>query len=135
MIFKISNKIKILLSSLIAAVVLLLVIFSGIGMGKKIAQAAITVQTSKNVVVALQYFYRDQNHYPTAVEFADQNLMLNYMSNFPLPDYPSSNCSQSFVYKRADAGSFQLSFCLPSSSGVYQSGWNTISGSPSATVK
>lgn len=124
--FHFSNKIKILLSSLIAAVVLLLAIVWGINNGKKIAQAKIIIQTSKNAVSALQYFYQDQNRYPTAVEFADQNLMLNYMSNFPLPDYPSSNCSQSFVYKRADAATYQLSFCLPTAEGGYQAGWNMM---------
>ena len=126
--FHFSNKIKILLSSLIAAVVLLWAIFGGLSQGQKISQSQIITQTAKNVAAALNYFYQDQNRYPSATEFADQNLMLTYMTNFPLPNYPSSSCSQSFVYKRADAGSFQLSFCLPTAEGSYQAGWNTISG-------
>lgn len=124
--FHFSNKIKILLSSLIAAVVLLLAIFGGLGQGKKISQAQIIIQTAKNVIVALQYFYQDQNRYPSATEFENQNLMLVYFSNFPLPDYPSSNCSHSFDYKRPDAAEFQLSFCLPTAQPGYVAGWNTV---------
>jgi len=127
--FYFSNKIKILLSSLIVAVVLLLVIVWGVNTGKKIAQAKILIQTSKSAASALQYFYQDQNRYPTATEFENQNLMLTYFSNFPLPNYPSSACSQSFVYKRPDPATFQLSFCLPTAQGGYGAGWNTINGS------
>ncbi len=127
--FHFSNKIKILLSSLIAAVVLLLAVVGGVNNGKKIAQAKILIQTSKSAASALQYFYQDQNRYPTATEFENQNLMLSYFSNFPLPNYPSSACSQSFVYKRADPAAFSLSFCLPVASSGYQAGWNNINGS------
>jgi hypothetical protein len=123
-----SNKYKIAITVLLAAVVLLLVIVWGIARGKSIAQAKIIVQTSQNTVKALKYFYQDQNRYPSAVEFADQNLMLNYMSNFPLPDYPSSVCSQSFDYKRSDDNDFQLSFCIPIADGGFKAGWNTVNG-------
>jgi hypothetical protein len=124
--FHFSNKIKILLSSLIAAVILLLAIVWGINTGKKIAQAKIIIQTSKSAALALQYFYQDQNRYPTATEFENQSLMLTYFSNFPLPNYPSSACSESFVYKRAEPAAYSLSFCLPTVEGGYQAGWNSI---------
>jgi 4-amino-4-deoxy-L-arabinose transferase-like glycosyltransferase len=127
--FQISNKLKIFLSSLAAAVVLLLVVFWGANTGKQIAQAQFIAATSQNAAGALQYFYQDQNRYPTAEEFENQNLMLNYLSNFPLPNYVSAKCSQSFVYKRIDTNSFQLSFCLPVAEGNYQAGWNNLSGS------
>lgn len=127
--FQFSNKIKIFLSSLAAAVILLVAIFYGVSTGKKIAQSEMLIKTARSAAQAAQYFYQDQNRYPTPAEFADQNLMLNYMSNFPLPDYASSGCNQSFVYKRSDVNSFQLSFCLPISSGSYQAGWNNLSGS------
>jgi hypothetical protein len=126
--FHFSNKIKILLSSLIAAVVLLLAVVWGAANGKKIAQAKILIQTSQNTISAMQYFYQDQNRYPTATEFENQNLMLTYFTNFPLPDYPSSSCSQSFIYKRPDLAVFTLSFCLPTTEGGYGVGWNTING-------
>lgn len=126
--FHFSNKIKILSTSLIAAVVLLLAVVWGINTGQKIAQAKIVSQGSQAAIAALRYFYQDQNRYPSPEEFANQNLMLNYMSNFPLPNYTSSACSQSFVYKRPDPATFQLSFCLPTATGGYQSGWNIING-------
>jgi len=126
--FIFSNKTKIFLSSLIAAVVLLLAIFWGVSQGRKISQSKIIIQTANNSAAALQYFYKDQNRYPSAEEFANQNLMLNYMSNFPLPDFASSVCSQSFAYKRPDPLTFSLSFCLPAAQGGYLAGWNSING-------
>lgn len=126
--FQFSNKIKIFLSSLAVAVVLLWAIFSGISAGNKTAQAQMLVEASKNAASSAQYFYQDQNRYPTPEEFENQNLMLNYMTNFPLPNFPSPGCSQSFAYKRLDINSFQLSFCLPVSSGGYSAGWSTING-------
>jgi hypothetical protein len=133
--FHFSNKIKILFSSLLAAVVLLLVISWGNSTGQKISQAKIVIQTSKSAAQALQFFYQDQNRYPTATEFDNQNLMLTYMSNFPLPNYPSFSCSQSFIYKRPNVNSFQLSFCLPIAEEGYKAGWDTISGNPLTSVK
>jgi len=112
------------------AVVLFLVIAKGLSAGQQIAQAQIVTQTAKNLSVGLQYFYSDQNRFPSAVEFADQNTMLNYFSVFPPADFSSANCSQSFIYKRLNDSNFQLDFCLPRAEGGYTAGWNVITGQP-----
>lgn len=130
--FQVPNKLKFFLSSLLAAVILLLGLFWGINAGKQISQAQIILQTEQNTVTALQSFYNDQNRYPSATEFADQNTMLNYLTNFPLPDFSSNICSQSFLYQRISADSFKLSFCLPAADGPYLKGWNSINVSPPA---
>jgi hypothetical protein len=121
---------KVFLSSLLAAVILLLAVFLGASAGKQLATSETIIQTAQNLSAGAQYFYNDQNRYPTASEFADQNTMLNYFNVFPPQNFVSKNCSQSFVYKRTDDSNFSLSFCLPGAFGAYQSGWNTISGSP-----
>jgi hypothetical protein len=127
--FKLSNKIKILLCSLAAAVVLFIAITRGLNQGQKTAQANSILKTAQNSTLALKYFYSDQNRYPTVLEFENQNIMLAYMSSFPLPNYPSPSCSQSFIYKRSDPSSYQLSFCLPQAVAGYKAGWNNINGS------
>ncbi len=131
---KLPKKTKNILSSLAVAAVFLLAIILGISRGQTEAQAQIVVQTAQNTGRALQFFYQDQNRYPTVSEFGDQNTMLNYLSSFPLPDFVSKNCSQSFVYKQIGDQSFQLDFCLPTPASTYQAGWNVMNGSPAVNV-
>lgn len=127
-----NQKFKFTIGSLCVAVVFLWAVVTGSSAGQATAQAQIIAGTGKEVFNALQYFYSDQNRYPSAVEFSDQTVMLNYLTNFPLPDLPSANCSESFVYKRADNNNFSLNFCLPRAFGAYSAGWNTVAGTPSA---
>ncbi|MDR3643008.1 MAG: hypothetical protein P4L74_05275 [Candidatus Doudnabacteria bacterium] len=128
MTWQISNKAKSIFGSLCLAVILLLIIFWAVGKGQKLAQADIIIQTAGQTQKALSYFYQDQNRYPSAVEFADQNTMLNYLNVFPLPEFASVSCPQTFNYNRTSDTSYTLSFCLPSASGTYKSGWNSLSG-------
>jgi hypothetical protein len=129
--FQVSKKMRSLIGSLAAAVILLVVIFWGAGSGQKQAEAQTVISAAKSTVSALQFFYQDQNRYPSATEFLDQNVMLNYLSSFPLPQLVSNACSQTFVYKKITENSFQLNFCLPVAEQGYQQGWNVINGSPS----
>ncbi len=114
------------------AAVLLLIIFWGINNGKVLAQAAVVESTGKSVSSALQLFYQDQGRFPSALEFSQQNVMLNYLTSFPLPEFVSQTCSQTFVYKRVSNSEFALSFCLPTATSGYNKGWNTLKGLPQA---
>ncbi len=116
--------------SLLLAVLLFGMIFWGINKGKAQGRAEAAYTTAENVFLGLQNFYSDQDRYPSLSEFSDQAIMLSYLSVFPLPDFPDKTCSQSFVYKRPSADSFQLSFCLPVSFQGFNKGWNTIEGQP-----
>lgn len=129
------TNLKIVLSSLCVAVVLLLVIFQGLNKGKQAAQAQIIAQGAQNLAAGLKYFYNDQNRFPSATEFADQNIMLNYFSAFPPTNFVSAACSQSFIYKRISQTNFQLNFCLPRGVGGYNDGWNMINGQPNSESK
>ena len=124
------TKLKIILSSLIVAVILFFAITKGINTGQQVAQAESVVTTAQNLASGLQNFYSDQNRFPTVLEFSDKNVMLNYFSSFPPTDFVSSVCSQSFVYKRTAPDSFQLNFCLPVQSGQSVQGWNVINEQP-----
>jgi hypothetical protein len=122
-----SQNIKQIFGSLCLAAVLLLAVLWGASSGQKQAQSDIIVQTAQNAGQAFKYFYQDQNRYPTALEFQDQNIMLNYLSGFPLPQFITPSCSQTFVYKNSSAAGYNFSFCLPTASSGYQAGWNTLS--------
>lgn len=124
------TKSKIFLSSLAVAVILLLAIFWGLAKGKEDAESQAVLAAQANLVKGLQFFYQDQNRYPSALEFVDAPTMLNYFNSFPPPDFASKNCSQSFSYQRNALDSYSLSFCLPVSSGGFAAGWNAVSGSP-----
>jgi hypothetical protein len=128
MTWQIPQKIKSILGSLVLAVVLLFIVFWAASNGQKAAQAAIIIQTGQQATKALNYFYQDQNRYPSALEFDDQNTMLSYFTSFPLPEFISASCSKSFDYKRPSDNSYGLSFCLPAANGQFSSGWNTVTG-------
>ncbi len=131
--FYFSPKIKIYLSSLAVAVVLLLAVFWGVGSGRLQAQGGLVLQNAQSLQAGLRYFYADQNRFPTAEEFQDQNLMLSYFNAFPPAELAAGPCSGSFSYKRPAAGSYELDFCLPASSGGLTAGWHAISGQPPAS--
>lgn len=125
--FKINTKIVIILGSLAVAVVLFTAIFKGTRAGKDTAQSSAVLQTAQNISTALDYFYSDQNRYPNVLEFSEQNIMLNYLNIFPLPNFVSERCTESFIYKKNSATAVSLSFCLPRDFGSYMQGWNTLS--------
>ena len=124
-----SQNSKQIFGSLCLAAVLLLVIFWGMSAGQKQAQSEIIVQAAQNAAQAFKYFYQDQNRYPTVLEYENQSIMLNYLSGYPLPQFVSAACTQTFVYKNVSVNSSNFSFCLPVAVKGYQAGWNTINGS------
>ena len=122
------NKYKNILTVLLAAVILFLAIIKGLGAGQQAAEAQVEIQTAKNLASGFQYFYGDQNRFPSAVEFADSSVMAAYFNNFPPANFISANCNENFVYKNISDKNFQLDFCLPTAVGGYQAGWNVING-------
>lgn len=120
------TKLKITISSLTVAVVLFLAIILGINNGIKQAQSEVVLKTQSELLSGLQFFYNDQNRYPTVLEYEDKSVMLNYFTNFPPIDFISKTCASSFVYKRDDSQNFVLNFCLPDDSGSYTKGWHMV---------
>ncbi len=86
-------------------------IFSGVAQGKDRATYE-NVETLNN---ALQYYFSDQDRYPTAAQFNDQLILLPlYMSAMPEPKNASGLCEdyKKFEYAQKNSKSFELKFCL-----------------------
>lgn len=126
MIIVFSQKTRQVLTVIAVAVILLLAAVWGAVLGKALAQSDTVVQTAKNLATGIEFFYNDQNRFPSAAEFQNNNLMLNYFSQFPPSNFVSSNCPESFSYKRLELNSYQLNFCLPRAFGGYRAGWNQL---------
>jgi type II secretory pathway pseudopilin PulG len=120
------NKIWPLVTALIMVVFLLLSIVLTWNSGKNSAQSRLVLTNASGLQKALDYFYSDQDRFPTAQEFADRNIMINYANLFPPVNFVSKSCSQSFVYKRASKNNYSLSFCLPKKEGNLKQGWNQV---------
>lgn len=129
MTLKISKNVWLFLSSLAVAVILLWAIFSGTNIGKALAQTELVYNNAGSIASSLDFFYSDQNRFPTVPEFEDQNIMGNYFNSFPPAELASQNCSSSFIYKRISFTQYELNFCLPLSFSGYKKGWNRISES------
>lgn len=127
---QISKQLKLTLSSLIVAAVFLIVLTQGWSAGKNMAEAEAIITASREAVKGLKFFYQDQNRYPSPVEFENPEVMLNYFNVYPLPQYVSKTCAQSFAYRRNSAESFQLNFCLPVATPGYAKGWNNLNSTP-----
>lgn len=116
---------------MVTAVILLWCVLAGWSSGKKTAQSEAVLANAAALKQSLDYFYLDQDRFPSALEFTDQDrkIMLSYLSYFPIAEFPAKNCPQSYVYKNTGTKSFQLKYCLPKAINGYQSGWNQVTGS------
>ena len=111
---------------LIAAVVLLWAVAAGSRTGKNQAAAESVAKTAGQLTAGLRNFFSDQERYPTAAEFQDQNLMLNYFNAFPPAQIAGGNCQTDFSYLRPSPQSFKLQFCLAAPAGTSRAGWNQL---------
>ena len=110
---------------LVVAVILLWTCSSGWSKGEKTAQAEQIIANADIVVKGLDFFYNDQDRYPTAGEFASDN-MARYFSVFPMHNFASSQCPETFSYKRNSSTEYILGFCLPMAASGFQQGWNSF---------
>lgn len=94
--------------------------------GSRAAQSRQVVKDATAIVSGLDYFYKDQNRYPSIGEFNDQNVMRQYLSNFPPQDFNSGVCSGSFDYVNTFRDDYELRFCLPKGVKGYKTGWNSF---------
>lgn len=94
--------------------------------GQRSAQARHVVKDVNAISQALEYFYQDQNRYPAIGEFEEQNVMREYLSNFPPQQFVSGPCTESITYQNSFRNDYELRFCLPKGVKGYQTGWNSI---------
>ncbi len=110
----------------LSLIFLVLAAFLGLSRGTAQAQAQATFEQAKQIKQAMDYFYGDNNRYPTDAEFTDQSIMGGYFRNWPMEQFNTAACPQSFVYKELSPTSYQLNFCLESPVGGYSAGWNGV---------
>ena len=115
-----------ILAVIVVAVILFFGVFLGLSSGKHKAQSQAIATNTESLQKALEFFYSDQNRYPTALEFANTAIMSQYMSSFPPANIVSKNCPETFTYKQQSVSSYQLRFCLPAAYGGAAAGWNSI---------
>ncbi len=108
------------------AVVLLLLTVWGWSSGVRAAKSKRTLKDAQAITQGFAEFYKDQNRYPSTVEFDDNNLMRTYISNFPPQQYSTPTCPKIFDYFNPSADTYELRFCLSKSVDSYVAGWNTL---------
>jgi type II secretory pathway pseudopilin PulG len=99
--------------------------------GRYAGQSRQAIKDAHAIQQALEYFYKDQNRYPSTDEFTDQNLMRQYMSGFPPQQYFSPNCpdrgnGSTFSYINNFRNDYELRICLSKGVQGYKSGWNKV---------
>lgn len=103
-----------------------LAVWQGYVRGQKAAQGRQIAKDVKAIRQALEYFYNDQNRYPSNDEFADQNIMRLYASGYPPQEFSSNSCPKNYDYSNLFRNDYELRFCLPLGVKGYQTGWNVI---------
>jgi hypothetical protein len=121
-----SKKVLATLSSLVLAVVLFMVLMWAMNKGKRQAEAELIIQNTQAIQESLEFFFRDQNRYPSALEFSNLNIMNSYLNPYPPLKLVSKSCNETFVYKRPAPVVYQLNFCLPIATKGFKQGWNVI---------
>lgn len=114
--------------------------------GKRAGQSRQVIKDGRAIQQALEYFYQDQNRYPSSDEFLDQNLMRQYLSDFPPQQFVSNICVAdsrapksssadpdsgniglvNFVYVNNFRNDYELRLCLPKGVQGHPAGWNKI---------
>lgn len=110
----------------LAVIVTVAVLWMAIVNGQRSAQSRQIVKDVESITQALEYFYQDQGRYPSINEFDDQNVMRQYLSNFPPQQFVSGICDKSIDYVNTFRSDYELRFCLPKSVKGYRTGWNAI---------
>lgn len=114
------------LALIVVLLVFLFGVFKGFQAGKFSAQAQVLSQNALAIQKGLEYYYSDQDYFPTAAEYQNPQLMLTYLSASPAVNLASAQCSDNFVYNRPSLRSFVMDFCLPAGFGSYHTGWNRL---------
>ncbi|MDB4939855.1 MAG: hypothetical protein JWO40_280 [Candidatus Doudnabacteria bacterium] len=100
-------------------------IFSGVASGKDQA----TFKNVGNISNALQFYYSDQDRYPTETQFNDQKILIPfYISAIPKPENAQGVCAgvTDFKYTQQNAGSYKLDFCLVQGTAGLSKGMHTL---------
>lgn len=108
---------------------LLISLWSGYHVGHNRAITSTVVHNSEALSQGVAFFYKDQDRYPTFLEFQNQQLMLAYAQPFPVSMLTTKHCPQNFVYQNPSQKQYSILFCVPQALGSYAKGWNKVGAS------
>jgi hypothetical protein len=100
-------------------------LFKGLAAGKNNSHSEYIFSVQQEILKGLDYFYEDQNRFPSQEEFLNSEIMLRYFSVMPGSISNSSICPQNFIYKKINSSSYQLDYCLDSDINTLSKGWRT----------
>ena len=95
-----------------------------INSGRTQSKMKLVLKNVESISTALEYFYSDQDRFPSVLEFQNKNVMEIYLDSFPPTEVVFKNCQQSLEYKRPKINSYELYFCLPKKVDGFKAGWN-----------
>ncbi|HYF04761.1 MAG TPA: hypothetical protein VEA59_01170 [Patescibacteria group bacterium] len=76
-------------------------------------QNNIVLANADKLVAGLEVFKKNFGRYPTEVEFESREIMKEYFSEYPLPEFLGSVCTHNYMYSNPRASMYQLDLCLP----------------------
>lgn len=101
---------------LIAAFILfILAIIFGIMSGRWSAKANADYQNVMHLNAALNYYFSDQDRYPSADEFYNQKILVpQYLTSMPIVAGTGGVCAgyDQYFYSQSEPARFSLKFCL-----------------------
>jgi hypothetical protein len=107
--------------------IVLLTSLAGFRAGRDLAKADVTLKQVDVLMKGLDYFYNDQDRYPSATEFEDKSALGTYVSSLPVNQVTSTQCGVTLAYDTFDERAFTLSYCLPRGAGAQLPGIHKIS--------
>lgn len=113
-------------TGMVLAVVFLLVLVWGFGSGKSKAHSETSLNQAIQIQTALEYFFSDNDYYPSSFEFKDVKIMGSYFKKFPIIFIASNNCKENLLYNRVKLTQYELSFCLDAKTQGFEKSWNKI---------
>ncbi len=93
--------------------VLLVVLFVAFFVGRDLARSNFAFKQVGQIISGLDYFYQDNDRFPSEVEFSEVNLMQKYYANLPYYSVVSKKCPSPIEYTSFDRLTFQIDFCIP----------------------
>lgn len=113
-------------TGMVLAVVFLLVLVWGFVSGKSKAHSETSLSQAMQIQTALEYFFNDNDYYPSSFEFKNVNVMGSYFKKFPIVFIASNNCRENILYNRVKLAQYELNFCLDAKTQGFEKSWNKL---------
>ncbi len=110
----------------VAVVCFSLVCAKGFQTGVAIARTKLVQQQSGALTKSLALFFADQDRFPSAQEFSDQQIFGVYATPVPITTVASKQCPVVLEYESLTFREFALRYCTPRAVGDVPAGYHEI---------